>query len=377
MNGAITGQTETVASVFCHRHALITTARGFTLLEMLLVVLILGALAFTATAFVENGDGQLRYEDTRTRLALIRRAVVGEAAPVYGGQMVVSGYVVENGVLPEAINVLIDTNPGSLAANSPKNPVFDPDPDITTGLNNTTGSADIPLMAANETLEKGWRAGYLRAAPGSSGVFRDGWGTLGAAPNYGWGFDVSIPDRRTITSLGKDGVVGGATAYNADMIDTISTADWSSSITNLTVRVKAAIDIPGGSGSPYLGASLLVFVNDTSGGFASGRWRRYSTSTINTSSGFDGTGDRQCDHDGSPATPEQFCPPGEWTLTFPAHPWSHRVPIGRHLLVLTRDNNTTAHDGGAGETLYTTTMNITHPLVCYPAGCPIETLVIR
>ena len=50
------------------------TESGFTLLELMLVVFILSALALTASAFVDNHDDQFRFEDTRRRVPSIDRA---------------------------------------------------------------------------------------------------------------------------------------------------------------------------------------------------------------------------------------------------------------------------------------------------------------
>ena len=75
-----------------------TKVRGFTLLEMILVVFILGILATIPLTFIENEDGQRRYEQSRQTMSNIREAIVKERA--YRGQPLISGFVADNGRLP-------------------------------------------------------------------------------------------------------------------------------------------------------------------------------------------------------------------------------------------------------------------------------------
>lgn len=367
-------------------HGLGAAARGFTLLEMLLVVTILGALAFTATAFVENGDDQLRYEDTRTRLEMIRRAVAGEAAPVYGGQVVVSGYVADNGALPGDIASLIadpdPSNPGSFAAegyaaNGLQSPVFDGAPEGANGFNDggTLGTDIFILNGAAQQLEKGWRAGYLHAAPGTNGAFRDGWGNISPAlpdpPDYRWQWAV-VSGALTVTSLGKDNTASG-TGYAADMADTLTPSGWSSGSAGLMVRVmnQSGTDYPTVVGQ-RLRASLLVFVNNANPvGPNDGRWKRYSTDALTC---LDGSGDGlvgslPCSNLATLTFPAGGYPGGTYADT--------RIPQGLHLLLLVADSDVTAHNGSS-ETPYPNAASpVSRHIVCTAAGCPVETLVIR
>lgn len=325
--------------------------RGFTLLEMLLVVFILGMLAFTASALVDNQDDQLRFEDTSNRLLAIRAAIVGKAADGVPG-----GYVADNGVLPAAIDGLGSGMPTGYAASGLQTPVLDSDPDAASGLDDGINVASL----SKQKLEKGWRPA-LHTPPGAAG-FGDGWRAAGSAPNYTWQL-AGTPADLSITSLGKDGAAGGS-GYAADMSDTVAPAAWGSEIAGLTVRLsnQSGADI-----ASRLRASLLVFVNSASGG----KWKRYSS---NDTLCLDGDGDDQVG--GSPCL-------SAVTLTFPAGGYpggayaSTRVPLGRHLLVLVQDTDASAHNG-ATESPYPDAANaVALPIVCIAAGCPIETLVIR
>lgn len=325
--------------------------RGFTLLEMLLVVFILGMLAFTASAFVDNQDDQLRYEDTRNRLLAIRAAIVGKAA-----DSVPAGYVADNGVLPAEIDDLTSGMPAGYAASALQTPVLDSNPDNTSGLDDGVNVASL----TGQRLEKGWRSG-LHTPPGAAG-FGDGWRAAGSAPNYTWQL-ASIPDGLSITSLGKDGAAGG-TGYAADVSDTVAPAAWGAEIVGLTVRLS---NQSGADVAARLRASLLVFVNSASGG----KWKRFSSD------------DTPClDGDGDGLVGVTACASAV-TLTFPAGGYpggsyaTTRVPQGRHLLVVVQDSDATAHNG-ATETPYPSAASaVALPLVCTAAGCPIETLVIR
>ena len=86
-----------------------TKVRGFTLLEMVLVVFILGILATIPLTFIENEDGQRRYEQSRQAMNSIREAVVKERT--YLGQPLISGFVADNGRLPRVNDTSDDPDP--------------------------------------------------------------------------------------------------------------------------------------------------------------------------------------------------------------------------------------------------------------------------
>lgn len=168
-----------------------TNQRGLTLLEMLVVVFILSAVALMTVSFTENADGQFRFEDTRSRLERIRLAVAGEPGRTVNGGPAVSGFAADVGRLPGDIRELIE--PGGL-------PLW--------GMDAATG------------LWAGWRGPYLPSVTESGGgrVFRDGWGNSGSPdiPDYGWVVGVDPAEGTlTVQSRGADGAAGGA-GYAAD-----------------------------------------------------------------------------------------------------------------------------------------------------------------
>ena len=81
---------------------------GFTLLELLLVVFLLGVLAMTTFAVVQEGDDQQRYDATKTYYQLIKKAVIGDATLTLNGETDVSGFVADMGRLPACLRELLE-----------------------------------------------------------------------------------------------------------------------------------------------------------------------------------------------------------------------------------------------------------------------------
>lgn len=341
---------------------------GFTLLEMVLVVGILSALALSAMSFVDNRDDQARFELSQRRLLDIRYASIGAEGRT--DSFVPGGFVADNGQLPATIDTLLSRKPAGWEDHGLKTPVFDATPDARTGLNNDASDTLIDTSAAK--LVKGWRPAYLLAPPGAVDVFRDGWGTPGAAPNHGWVVDSSLANSISITSLGKDGVAGG-TDYAADMTSAIESAHWSSDVASLKVRVvnRVGIDLGMGAttqtdGRQRLRISLLVYENGSAG-----RWKRY-TSELPC---LEGTGDMVvgttvC----ADTTTVSFSSDGCDNTTNCTYS-SSRLPLGRHLLLVVKDPDGSAHT--TDDKPYPDAGVLVQPLLCTAAGCPQETIILR
>lgn len=341
---------------------------GFSLLEMMLVLLILSALAFSTIDFVGNEDNQVRFEDTRRRLDLIRRAMIGETGAVYNGQRLLSGYVADNGLLPEPDDGLLPNDesiqallikPVNYDSYSLKSPIFDPDPDAT-GINNAPapppGSPQV-LSQPEEQLFKGYRSGsYLTPPPSNAApAFYDGWNALGALavpPSFGWNWTVAgIPEILTITSLGANGALGGVGIYDADIAITVSAEDWQVDASGWTVTVSnqsandLAVALPG-----CVRASLLAYINDADP-VNPFNWKRLTSNCIPGNGGVFGVSisDGSCLDGTDPITVGNVdgrpCP-SEVQVLFPAaggfQP-STLIPGGGHLLVLFVDDDQTPH----------------------------------
>lgn len=191
---------------------------GFTLLELLLVVFLLGVLAMTSFAVVQDGDDQQRFDATKTYYQLIKKAIIGDPTLTLNGETDVSGFVADIGRLPNCLRELVEIS-GC---------------DGVVGLNTNTGlNDDLPAWAQDSESQvwSGWRGPYLQGIPesGFGLAFRDGWKNQGGATNpdlsnYGWLFGTvaagvdnircgnaaltqPIPGGLVIQSCGSDGLV--------------------------------------------------------------------------------------------------------------------------------------------------------------------------
>ena len=109
------------AGLLAHKRSLIgakfnqsrTFGTGFSLLELLVVVSLLGMLALATTVMVDNTDDQQRFELTRTRLQQIRTAIIGDPSRTFNGEPVLSGFAMDMGRLPANINELVELPAGA------------------------------------------------------------------------------------------------------------------------------------------------------------------------------------------------------------------------------------------------------------------------
>ena len=180
--------------------------RGFTLLELLVVVLILSAIAFVALDSLQADTNQFRFEDTRTRLSLMREAIVGPRDTSANAQPIVAGFVADVGRLPRCLQELVVRE-------------VDCDDDDTV---DTLSPRAWSLDAVSGTgLYSGWRGPYVSVMREASGLvaFRDGWSNaIDLAPeNYGWSRFTDTAGDLVVQSLGRDGAANPTDAadYNA------------------------------------------------------------------------------------------------------------------------------------------------------------------
>jgi prepilin-type N-terminal cleavage/methylation domain-containing protein len=318
---------------------------GFTLIELLLVVAILSAVTMAAFTFAIDDRAQARFEDTRNRLLILRRAILGVETPAYGGEMRLSGYVADNGRLPETLSELAAT-----PADTAGTPAFmtkqsvapfyaqyystlpaDADECAQDGRGSDSGSdkTDLPSFP----LLKGHRGNYLNGLTRNH-EFRDGWGNEGKDADNDFGWQVTLATNTTtgdqsfeITSLGADNTEGQSEGENAeaeaDQSMKIEAADWRIPLAGwqVTVRNRRVTTTTTGDSPPVistspatipkLSAALLVFRNSG----ANGEWLRYET-------------------------PQTDCAEAVCFLTFTTTPdcgGNKSVPLGRHLLALLKD----------------------------------------
>lgn len=177
---------------------------GFSLLEMLLVITLLGMMSLTAVVLTEGSDDQARYDDTKNRLLAIKRAIIGDTSRTINGEPEISGFVADMGRMPLSVQELLENVSGVA----------------------TWGSDSLSITGATVTLENGWRGPYLDYLPTRSGtaVYLDGWG-------YDWS--------GVAQSLGKDNASGG-TEYNSDYPNDplITENSWQENLNGRTINVR-------------------------------------------------------------------------------------------------------------------------------------------
>lgn len=187
---------------------------GFTLLELLLVVTVLSAVAWMSLGVVSNNADQVRFEDTRNRLQAIRRAIIGDTSRTVNGGPEVRGYVADMGRLPPHLQALVVqeycNNHPEITTNAD---------DECTKAGGTWASQPGYEQDATTGIWSGWNGPYLSPGFGSTGRYLDGWGRVDTSShNFGWVFAQDSPNEGdlTIRSRGRDGVAGGGVPYDAD-----------------------------------------------------------------------------------------------------------------------------------------------------------------
>ncbi len=203
---------------------------GFTLLEMLVVIALLGVVMLTSTSLIMNTGEMEREDATRIKWMQMRTAILGDTTRTLDGAPVISGYMADMGRLPENISELMfqGTQPAWSAI------------DVSSVYPNVTA-----------TLWGGWRGPYLYTAGSKS--FRDSWGnedldTTQDALNFGWQVShapngctpINNCESMEIRSLGDDGVAGGIDS-NADFpevgISLVHANEWQVSEANIGFNV--------------------------------------------------------------------------------------------------------------------------------------------
>ena len=142
---------------------------GFTLLEMVLVLFLIGLLASAGLLFTEGVEDQAKYDETKRRMELIRKAIIGDATRTINGAPEVSGFAADMGRLPECIREVIVSEKCDGTSQDP----WAIDPDTGFGY--------------------GWRGPYIQTIADRKGEFRfrDGYNNDDDTENFGWHFTVA------------------------------------------------------------------------------------------------------------------------------------------------------------------------------------------
>lgn len=144
---------------------------GFTLLEMILVLFLIGLMASATLLLTENVEDQAKYDETKRRMVIIRTAIIGDATRKVNGGTEISGFAADMGRLPACLRELLEQS------------------------NCQDASGALPAWSYNSITDiyTGWRGPYIQATPERTGNlrFRDGYGNSGAttaidSQNSGW-----------------------------------------------------------------------------------------------------------------------------------------------------------------------------------------------
>ena len=212
------------------------SALGFSLLELLVVISLLGIVAMAATTLIIDSGEEKRKDATEKQWDAIRKAIVGDSTLSLNGSPNLSGYVADMGRLPSNIKELISqgVQPNWAEIN------IDP-----------SGTA----VGLSGTLHAGWRGPYLYTA--GSAEFRDGWRNEDAnaaedAVNFGWNV-ILADDTGTqvftgvsatsiaVQSLADGNQVGGA-EYGVDFpqagVNAVNDDDWQANYANIVFDLK-------------------------------------------------------------------------------------------------------------------------------------------
>lgn len=222
-------------------------SRGFTLVELLLVVTILSAVAWMSTSVLMDNTDQLRFDDTRNRLQAIRRAILGDSSRTLNGSPVISGYVADMGGPPVSLAALLNKDYCSGADA------------IDAGTCASSGGTWISPPArtydATHDLWYGWTGPYLTAAELLGyPKFQDGWGNDDGLVNFGWRYTLDDPNPGDLTlkSLGRDGASGGAGDYDSDFPPATSQPYVLSNEYRLTVTTEGTAAADDGQGGLWV-----------------------------------------------------------------------------------------------------------------------------
>ena len=163
---------------------------GFTLIEVLVVLIIMGFFLAMAPRLFTGHDAQQRFDETRQRMLEIRKAFLGSPGAYINGQRQFSGYIADMGELP------------GLSRDGQPEALWEQGPLPRWGYRN------------NSKIWMGWRGPYIEEP--LDNVLKDGWGNpfrfiKGPFPSESLG-DLDMK----IKSLGADGKEGG-TEYDQDI----------------------------------------------------------------------------------------------------------------------------------------------------------------
>ena len=147
---------------------------GFTLIEVLVGMALMGLFAAITMVAVNKIDEKVKYDKTQKMMSEIKEALLGKPGIYCNGWKQFTGYVSDMGVLP----TLVDDKGNKVEKGGQPRALW------TRDINNNDDTEDQGIDITGNFLWKhykdskiwaGWRGPYIR--PPGDGVLRDGWGT--------------------------------------------------------------------------------------------------------------------------------------------------------------------------------------------------------
>ena len=77
----------------------VTHQQGFTLLEIVLVLFLLGLMASSTLFLTEGIEDQAKYDETKHRIEMIRIAIIGDTSRTINGRPAIGGFASDVGAL--------------------------------------------------------------------------------------------------------------------------------------------------------------------------------------------------------------------------------------------------------------------------------------
>ena len=200
-------------------HHLIRHRRGFTLLELVVVIAIMAVLSTVALRSMTGVASQSRFEATQRTLEQIHEAILGSVNDRQtDGTPICSGFIADAGRSPRSLDELIH-RPDDL-------PAFDVG----------RSPADSEVVVAG-----GWRGPYVRLPVGATNLC-DGWATPFVVTNTASGFV------QAVVSFGANGSPGGDDVYDLDLSTFIEPVDYQASLAGqVTLDATSATNAASGS----------------------------------------------------------------------------------------------------------------------------------